>query len=265
MGFERVRLIALPVAVLLRSALVVLLLALGEADGHFDVVFAPVELECDERVALALDEARQAIDLAPVQQHLADALGLGDIVSRDGVEWCDVRVEQPRFALAKNYIAIGELRFAGAHAFDFPALQREAAFDAVLDEVVEARLLVLRDRALARLLFLGHGCAMILESPKKENGSFAHSTAQRACSVHDGADVRSRQRRRALSGVLALVPRRARRSRSGQHDRSDARHRSARLPPKLSDAQHAAAPRAHRHRSRVRTVPALARRVALRS
>ena len=125
-----------------------------------------------------------------------------------------------------------DLRFAGAHALDFPALQREPGFEPVFDEIVEARLLVLCDRARRALFFLGHACAMILESPPKKHAgrrkrkSLADSEAQRARSLHDGADVRSRQRHRALSGILALVPRRSR-SISRKATRSKRRSTSA--------------------------------------
>src|SRR5690349_4456931 len=58
------RFVALPVAIFFRVALVVLLLASGEPDLDLDLVLAPVELERDQRVALALDESDQPIDLA---------------------------------------------------------------------------------------------------------------------------------------------------------------------------------------------------------
>ena len=83
---------------------------------------------------------------------------------------------------------------------------------------------------------------MILESPAKKHAgrrrghSLADSEAQRACSVHDGADVRSRQRHRELSEVPALVPRCADRCRLGNTSRRRS-NRRARFSSALSYAQ----------------------------
>src|SRR5881394_350932 len=137
---EEPRPVAVPVAVFLARALVVLLLAFREPERELRAALAPIQLERDERVALALDEPREAIDLAPVHQQLANARGRR-------AQRRDVRAVQPRFAAAHHHEAIDELRFARAEALHFPALERKSGFVAFLDEVVETRLFVLRDRA----------------------------------------------------------------------------------------------------------------------
>src|SRR5882672_319288 len=100
MRAQRARLVAVPVAVLLRCALVVLLLTFREANGELRAVLAPVELERDERVPLALDEPGEPVDLPAIQEELANPRGIGLHVRRRGIERSDVRAEQPGFALA---------------------------------------------------------------------------------------------------------------------------------------------------------------------
>ena len=66
--FKNAFFLALPVAILTVSALVVLLLALAEAKRQFCAALVPVQVQWHERVALAFDGTGQAIDLVPVHQ-----------------------------------------------------------------------------------------------------------------------------------------------------------------------------------------------------
>src|SRR5690606_4754591 len=154
---------------LLHGALVVLLLALRKADGELRAPLAPVELERHEGVAAPLDEARQPVDLVPVQQQAPGSGGIGIDVRRRREEGGDVRAEEPRLVVPKHYVGFRQLRFAGAQALHFPSLQLEARLEILLDEIVEARLSILGDRALRVLLSLlpGHRSAMILECKTK--------------------------------------------------------------------------------------------------
>ena len=62
----------------------------------------------------------------------------------------DVRAEQERLAvLAGTRRPPSSCARPGAHGLDLPALQREARLEALLDEIVEARLAVLGDEAVA--------------------------------------------------------------------------------------------------------------------
>src|SRR5262245_31346772 len=62
------RLVAIPVALLLGGALVVLLLALGESDLELGAAILPVQVERHQRVALALDAADESRQLRFVEQ-----------------------------------------------------------------------------------------------------------------------------------------------------------------------------------------------------
>src|SRR5262249_54149972 len=71
-------LVALPIALLFRGALVVLLLALGNTDLQFGAAVFPVQLERHERVALALHGGRESAQLFRIQQQFARADRVGD-------------------------------------------------------------------------------------------------------------------------------------------------------------------------------------------
>src|SRR5690606_23066008 len=68
--------LALPLAFALGFALVVLLLALGQADLELDPAARVVQVERHQRVAGALDLADQLVDLRGVKQELARARGV---------------------------------------------------------------------------------------------------------------------------------------------------------------------------------------------
>src|SRR5579862_5710499 len=95
------RLVALPVAVLLDRALVVLLLALGEPDLQFGPAVLPVELERHERIAAPLHRADQALELAAIEQELPGADRVRCHVARGGREGREVRADQERLAAAQ--------------------------------------------------------------------------------------------------------------------------------------------------------------------
>src|SRR3954451_16345034 len=76
LGAQQPLLLALPLAVLLGVALVVLLLALGEADGHLDAGLRVVEVERHQRTTALLHLADELAQLLRVQQQLARARGI---------------------------------------------------------------------------------------------------------------------------------------------------------------------------------------------
>src|SRR5882672_3358384 len=67
-GLHDPALVALPVAVLLVGALVVLLLALRKADFELGPAFLPIELQRHDGVSAPLDRPDHVIELAPVEQ-----------------------------------------------------------------------------------------------------------------------------------------------------------------------------------------------------
>src|SRR4030095_13875403 len=85
------------VAALDRLALVVVLLALGEADRHLDAPFLEVHPDGDQRHPLLDRLANQLLDLLPVQQELPLAGGLVIAVAAVAVG-ADVDVLDPHFA-----------------------------------------------------------------------------------------------------------------------------------------------------------------------
>src|SRR5690606_27058412 len=132
---QQALLLALPVALLFRLALVVALLSACEAQFHLHPSILPVHCRGNERVPLALDSANEAVDLAPVQQQLAGTPGIGDHVGGGRVQRCDLRAEQEQFAVPDQGVAVGEIQTSGAQALYLPAFQGNAGLDALLDEV----------------------------------------------------------------------------------------------------------------------------------
>src|SRR5690606_26051168 len=74
---HQARLVALPVALLDRRALIMRLLAARERELDLGpAATVEIDAERDQRHALALDRADELLDLARVEQQLARALGL---------------------------------------------------------------------------------------------------------------------------------------------------------------------------------------------
>src|SRR5215471_12442504 len=86
--------LALPVALLLVVALVMLGLALGERDLGLDAPTFVMEIERNEREALLLDLADQAADLVLVHQQLLCSVGFGANVCRRRAERMDAAADQ---------------------------------------------------------------------------------------------------------------------------------------------------------------------------
>src|SRR5512146_3170893 len=90
-ALEQPGLVALPVAILLDGALVVLLLALGESDLELCPATLPIELERHDGVPLALYGADQPAELAVMHEELACTDGICDHVAGGGRQRRDVR------------------------------------------------------------------------------------------------------------------------------------------------------------------------------
>src|SRR5690606_37594936 len=126
-------------------------------------------------VALALDLADELVDLAPVQQQLAGAHGIGGHVAGGRDQRGDLGAEQEQLAVADHRVGLADVGAAGADGLQLPALQRKAGLEAVLQVVLMARALVQRDGAAAFCLILAcllaHGgncprCGVALTCPR---------------------------------------------------------------------------------------------------
>gem|GEM_PF-4539 len=160
MFFEDALLLALPVAFFFGGTFVLLALALGESDFELRPAAGPVQAQWNHGKSAPLHGAHQAVDLLAVQEQLAATNRIGGDVTGGAEQRSDVGAYEPCLAVLEHYVGFAQLGAALAHAFDFPALQRQARLEAVFDEVVMARLFVLGDGvgvcAFASF-FLSHG------------------------------------------------------------------------------------------------------------
>ena len=158
-GSQHPLLLPVPVALSDRFALVVLLFAFGQGELALHLVVFPVQAQGHGRVALGRDRLEDLGNLFGVQQHLANAHGVGNDVGAGAGERRDVGVDQPRLAVAHVDVGIGELGHAGPHRLYFPAFQHESRLKPVFQGVVVPGAAVLGNRVAWGfiVLLLGHG------------------------------------------------------------------------------------------------------------
>src|ERR1700728_1521628 len=139
--------LAVPRALFFGLALVVELLAARE--GKLDLGAAPfveIELERDERHALALDRTDELVDLPAVQQELARPL-------RRMIEavcllvFGNVRVDQPYLAATAVRVGFTDRRLAETQRFHLRTGESDAGFECFVDEVIETGLAVVGEDA----------------------------------------------------------------------------------------------------------------------
>jgi hypothetical protein len=135
-------LVAFPVALLDRGALVVQLLALGDADLELDPALFPVHGGGHQGVALAFDQADELVELVAVQQQFAGARRVRRDVGGGAQQRVDGAAEDEGLAILDGDIALLDVDVPGAQRLDLPSLQRDARLVALLDEVVMPGLLV---------------------------------------------------------------------------------------------------------------------------
>ena len=111
-------------------------LALRHADFDFAPGVLPVEGEGDDGVAFAVDAAVKVIEFALVEQQLAGAGRVADGVGGGHRQRREVGAEQEGFAVLEDDVAVADVGFTCAQGFDFPALQGEASFELLFDEVL---------------------------------------------------------------------------------------------------------------------------------
>src|SRR5215208_1443654 len=126
-------LLALPVALLDRGALVVELLALGKAELDLGPAAGrEVERERYQGHALPLNRAEQAAHLPFAKHQLAGSAGLV-IEPIAAVKLGDVGVEQPQLAGHLAGMGLGDRRPPLAEGLDLRAAQHEPGFEPLLD------------------------------------------------------------------------------------------------------------------------------------
>ena len=121
------------------------LLASRHGELDLDPPVLEVEARRDEREALLAHLAVQRVDLAPVEQELAVALGtVVELVALRVLG--DRRADEPRLAVADLGVRLGELRAALAERLDLGPRQLQARLDPVEQVVVVPRAAVLGDQ-----------------------------------------------------------------------------------------------------------------------
>jgi hypothetical protein len=129
-------------------------LAAREADLHLDPAVLEVGAQREHGQAALRDAAHELQDLALVQQQLARAVR-GVVVQVAVAVGGDAAPHQQQLAVARLDVGVLELEPAGADRLDLGPDEHDAGLRALQHLVVEERLPVRRQRALA-LLGLGH-------------------------------------------------------------------------------------------------------------
>ena len=252
--------LALPVALLLGVALVVLGLALGERDLGLDPAALVVEVERNEGEALLLDLADQAPDLLLVHEQLLGPVGFGLDMGRRAAERVDAAADQPQLAVADDDVAVGQLHLAGTDRLDLPAGEDHPRLVPLLDVVLEAGTAVLGDRHRS----VGRGRRRVAQATPTIWRLYEAGQEVGAPLVCAARDLPARHRRRGVSAIPAVVrARRGARSRRRGPDGA-ASPRVFRNSPRLHDPQRPGARRVGPHRPRRRSVLAARRALALR-
>ena len=133
---ERTLHLALELALLDRLTLVDGVLAAGQSDLDLGVAAAEVQARGDQGQALLLLLADQPLDLAPVHEQLARALGLV-VLARGGRVGRDVDVVQPHLAVLDRGVAVLEHRLALAQGLDLGPGEHDPALPPVEQVVAE--------------------------------------------------------------------------------------------------------------------------------
>src|SRR5690606_36558986 len=140
----------------------------------------------------------------------------GDDVGGGLDERGDLGTEQVQLASADHRVAFADVGAARADRLQFPALQREAGLEALLQVVLVAGALVQRNGAAGALAALLRAASLILGRLRThpcilaEAGSRRYQAHARDPSIRPGwtlrsAHVRTGQRRGCLSATVCLV------------------------------------------------------------
>src|SRR5262249_28565796 len=143
-------------AILLGFTLVVELLAAGERQLELGAALVvEIKLERHQRHPLALDRTHEPVDLAAVQQELADTLRR--VIEAAGLQvFRNVCVDEPDLTAARIAVGFRDRSLAAAQRFPLGAGERDSGLEGLADLVVEPRLAVLRDDTNLAVRFRGH-------------------------------------------------------------------------------------------------------------
>src|SRR5204863_3544998 len=149
--------LALPGARLFGLALVMQLLAAGERQLDLGAaLLVEIELERHDGHPLALDRAAELVDLTPVEEQSARALG--GVIEAAGLQiFGNVGVDEPKVPAARVGVGLADRGLAGAQRLHLAAGERDASLEHFADLVVEARLAVVGDDAQLAVGFRRHG------------------------------------------------------------------------------------------------------------
>src|SRR5687767_2055905 len=128
------RFFALPVALARVGALVVLLFPARQANLELCPAVLPVHCKRHDRPTLAFDRPDERVELAPVQEKLARPRRVGPGLRGGSDERRHVGADEPGLAAFQQDVGFLELESARAQRLHFPALERDARLDALLDE-----------------------------------------------------------------------------------------------------------------------------------
>lgn len=140
--FHDAAFVAGPFAIPFGIALVVFLFAFGDTDFGFDMIVFPVQGEGDGGIAFTLYRITDFLDFGFLQQQFSGTQRVRNNVCRCRLQRGDVRTEQKTFTAFDDDITISQVAFASTQGFDFPALQGQAGFVAIFNEIVEFGLAV---------------------------------------------------------------------------------------------------------------------------
>src|SRR6516165_107397 len=115
----------LGVAGLEQVALVVEATALGQGELHLCLPVPEVERHRDQRQRLLLGLADELVDLGPVQQQLAFAVGVVGPEAGGELPRRDVHLEEPDLAVVDPRVGLVELGLAAAEGLDLRSQQHD--------------------------------------------------------------------------------------------------------------------------------------------
>jgi len=125
-----------PFPLALGRPLIILPLALREADGELDPSAAVVEVERNKGIARPFHFSDEPPDFLRMKEEFAAAGRVGADVRGGRFEWADVAADEEHFPTFQHDIGLFQLGTASADGLDLPTLQREPRLEALLDEVI---------------------------------------------------------------------------------------------------------------------------------